>query len=183
MEAAGLAIGGLGLASLFQTCIDFINYFQVARNLVYDHELATTKIGLLEARLRRWGSHMQVLHPGQEDGCLRERWSEEGDIVARSLKGVAEILGNTSQLTEKYGFYKKRALTWHSLPLFTRRVVRKKEPVKHSIQHTISFCKQVSWAIRDKRKFDSFILELDFFVTNLEKVGRRLSDSSESYHS
>ncbi|KAK2615884.1 hypothetical protein N8I77_002607 [Diaporthe amygdali] len=177
-EAAGLAIGAVALVSLFQTAIELLEYFEAGRGLASDSELAATKLSLLEARLRQWGDDLQVEYPGQEDGGLRTRWADEGGLVTRSLEGISEILGNASQLSEKYGLHKKRRLVWHSnIPLLYPILHRADIPIsspRKSSRISPSIRRQAVWAIKDKKRFESLISDLDFFITNLEKVSGRL---------
>lgn len=182
-EAAGLALGAVALVSLFQTAVECFEYFQLARDLDHDQQLAVTKIRLLETRLREWGDVLQAWHPGQEDGGLRQRWGEDGRLVARSLNRISDILTSAARLEENYGLYKKRSrprlgslflvLCYH-----TRSACSSPQKL---IRESASVRKQVVWAVRDKKKLDSLIFDLDFLVTNLEKVSIRLHRLGESH--
>lgn len=173
-EAAGLALRAVALVSLFQTAVELFEYFEAARSLASDRDLAANKLSLLEERLKQWGDCMHVQHPGEEDGVLRKHWVEEGGLVTNSLKGISEILGNAAQLRDKYGLHKKRRLTWRSdIPLLhrtntSRSLLRKPSKIAPSIR------KQAAWAIKDKKRSDSLIYDLDFLITNLERVSGRL---------
>lgn len=179
-EAAGLALGAVALVSLFQTAVECLEYFELARALKHDHELAATKVSLLESRLKEWGGHVQVLEPGREDEGLRTIWEEEGGLITKSLSGIALILGNAAELNQTYGLHKKKLVRckWSS-PFPRQRPGSKLQSTTSStsqiaVKATASFRRQVVWAIRDKKRFDSLISDLDFLVTNLEKVGERL---------
>jgi hypothetical protein len=172
-EAAGLVVGTIALATLFQTALDFLDCLEDAKNLTYDRKLGDTKIRLLEIRLKQWGEDMHVLHPGQEDGGLREHWMEESGTVANCLLGIAEILSTASELSCKYDVYKKTGFVWSSI--FRPRG----KPRSLQYLRTLGSLRQrASWAIRDKKRFDALVVELDFLITNLEKVSRRLPEIS-----
>lgn len=177
-EAAGLAIGAIALVSLFQSTVELLEYFEAGRSLASDGELANTKLGLLEERLKQWGDDLHVENTGQEDGGVRERWEDEGGLVTKSLKGISEILGNASQLSEKYGLHKKRRLVWnYNLPSLHPILHRTDTPIsspRKSSKISPSIHRQAVWAIKDKKRFESLICDLDFFITNLEKVSDRL---------
>lgn len=177
-EAAGLAVGVVALASLFQTCVEFLEYFEAARNLSGDRELVSTKLGLLTTRLRRSGYEMKVLHPpGQEDGGLHAVLSGETAAITRCLVGISDILGDADQLKHKYGIDKRKHLDWSSCFPFR---LRPQQPAKTSeLSGRVSIRRHVVWAVRDKKRFDSLIQDLDFFITNLEKLGSRAASPGE----
>ncbi|KXL50472.1 hypothetical protein M433DRAFT_132187 [Acidomyces richmondensis BFW] len=56
METAGLVIGGVGLAALFDTCITTFEYIDAGRNYGKVYQKAVLKLATLELRLSRWGS-------------------------------------------------------------------------------------------------------------------------------
>lgn len=191
-EAAGLALGAVALVSLFQTAVDCLEYFEVARNVSKDQELATTKINLLEVRLKQWGRDLRIQDIGEEcDGWLRMHCLEEGGLITSCLIGISNILGNASQLTSKYGLDKMKRLSWltllsgitRSCTGSRREAPRLKNPYKgpcqtrpmiRFAQNTTSLGNKVTWAVKDKKRFESLISELDFLITNLERVSSRL---------
>lgn len=191
-EAAGLALGAVALVSLFQTAVEFLEYFEVAKNLRADHELAMTKINLLEVRLKQWGRDLRIQEVGEEcDGWLRMYYLEDGGLITSCLIGISNILGNASQLTSKYGLDQTKRLSWHSFLSDVSQSCtgpyRQASKFKSSYKgpcptpSTVRFSRnstslggKITWAIKDKKRFDSLISELDFFITNLERVSKRL---------
>lgn len=196
-EAAGLALGAVALVSLFQTAVEFLEYFEIAKSLRADQDLATTKINLLEVRLKQWGQEIHIQDVGQEwEGWLRR---QEGGIITNCLIGISNILGNANQLTSKYGLDRTRKPGWLS-PFSgltrsssdSRRSASKTNTftpasatIKFSRESSTSVGSRVTWAIKDKKRFESLISELDFLITNLERVSGRLhhQDTSPSSHS
>lgn len=172
-EAAGLALGAVALASLFQTCVEFLEYFEVARNFSGDGELVSTKLGLLETRLKNWGYEMKVLDPGREDGGWHAALEDEGGVITRCLVGINDILGDASKLRNEYGLDKRKRVDWSSCLPFR---LRPPQQAKKSRFSRLSVRKHVVWAVRDKKRFDSLIQDLDFFITNLEKVGSHIAN-------
>lgn len=174
-EAAGLAVGTIALATLFQTCLDILDYIDDARNMDSDRERGESKLGLLKIRLKHWGEDLQVLHPGHEDGGLREHWPEESGTISRSLTGITEILSDASQLCCKYALYKSKAALRHpGLQLSKVEIEQKAAPRGNNYRSLASLKYRATWVFRDKRKLASLLTELDFFITNLERVTTRV---------
>ena len=60
-EPIGLAIGVVGLAGLFSTCVECMDYISLGRDYGKDYELSLMKTILLKARLNAWGESLCVM--------------------------------------------------------------------------------------------------------------------------
>jgi hypothetical protein len=177
-DASGLVIGAIAMASLFSTCIDLFDRFELGRNYAYDYDIACTKLYLLKARLEGWGISLNLRAPGREHPALRRHWREEQDVVGRSLFGIKEIFENASLLAEKYKLTPERPRTFRNVVLHPSKGLDSKSPEPNSARNTDSrwshLRKRTVWAIHDKQKFDDFIENLSFLIENLEKVTKRI---------
>ncbi|KAK5053797.1 hypothetical protein LTR84_001759 [Exophiala bonariae] len=183
-DVAGLVIGAIALASLFSTCIDLFDRFELGRNYDSDYQLACTKLCLLRARLSSWGLALNVGTPGHEHPKLRRQWTEEEEVIGRSLLSIREIFGNATIMYEKYKLTPARSRAFRSVVAY-RTNKQSVEPDQtltrrtstSSTSSTSSWTllrKRTVWAVHDKQKFDNFIQDLSFLIENLEKVGERL---------
>ena len=181
-EASGLVIGAIAMASLFSTCIDLFDRFELGRNYAYDYEMACTKMCLLKARLSDWGVSLNLGVPGRECPTLRQHWTEEQDVVGRSLFGIKEIFENASLLAEKYKLIPERPGTVKNVILHGPKRAESDSTEPNSPKSTKTrwsqFRKRTVWAIHDKQKFDTFIENLSFLIENLEKVTKRIEKRS-----
>jgi hypothetical protein len=181
-EAAGLAVGTIALASLFQTCLDFLEYIEDARSIKCDRERGETKLGLLKMRLKQWGGDLQVTTPGHEHGGLREHWSEENGTIKNCLAGIAGILKDASTLMYGYAPCKKNPVSILSeFDFFGEdyKAIENLDPRQNTTKGFATLKQRILWALKDKRRLNTLIIELDFFVTNLEKVTQRVTNSGK----
>ncbi|KAI1849643.1 hypothetical protein JX266_004592 [Neoarthrinium moseri] len=176
-EAAGLAVGTIALASLFQTCVDILDYIEDARNIESDRDRGDTRLGLLKIRLKQWGDKLQVANPGYEDGGLIDHWDGESGTISKSLLGIKGILEQASYLSHKYAPYKMAISAW---PCDSNLCRKANETENQDVRRKTAYQKflylkqRTTWALRDKRRFNASLVELDFFITNLEIVTSRL---------
>ncbi|KAI1865656.1 hypothetical protein JX265_007979 [Neoarthrinium moseri] len=176
-EAAGLAVGTIALASLFQTCVDILDYIEDARNIESDRDRGDTRLGLLKIRLKQWGDKLQVANPGYEDGGLIDHWDGESDTISKSLLGIKGILEQASYLSHKYAPYKMAISAWPCDSNLSRKATETENQDvrrKTAYQKFLYLKQRATWALRDKRRFNASLVELDFFITNLEIVTSRL---------
>lgn len=182
-EAAGLTVGVIGLASLFTTCIECIDYISLARNQGQDYEKFIWKLDLLKARLRAWGESLLVTQEGNENAALRDRWREEQDTVGNCLVGIKSILEDARQMDSRYG-RKPLPPDQRSASSPQERRPNPFRQIETSIkakiglrQVNISASKMTCWAARGKKKSDSIITDLSFYMGGLEALSDRLQVS------
>lgn len=163
-EATGLVIGAIALASLFSTCIELFDYFEVGKTYVDGHRLSCTKLGLLRERLHIWGRALNVTEPGKEDPALRQQWPTKKDIVGKSLLRLRDILYESEGLLEK-----------HEVKIVSREGSKSTRLSNWSLR----LRRRTVWAIHDKPKFDRLIEDISFLMDNMEKVTENVPRGSE----
>ena len=180
-EAVGLAIGVVSLASLYQACVDCMECVSRGRNCGKDFELSMTRFILLKARLNAWGKSLQVDRPGNELPALREQWEQEQTTIGRALIGIKDIFLDCQSLEKKYGLQEQdpndvgqELVEGTQTSISLESVERAFRSSTRSRQHELPLWKKSIWAIRDSKKFDTFISNLAFFIDNLEKLSDRL---------
>ena len=184
--AVGLAFGTIALASLFSTCIDLLEFFELKKGYEDDYDLNCLKLSLLKSRLDSWGRDLRIIEVGHEASPLRDRWAQEQETVMRSLLGIKNLLGNADLLRDKYELLPNRPPAFMSLltvrtkprpssdPKTETPASRKLGPRQRSFLRL-----STTWAIRDKQKFDGLLSDLEFFISNLEHVIGRLAMSKQ----
>ena len=164
-EVAGLALGVIALASLFKSCVELLEWFELGKNYHTDYRLACTKIRVLSKRLSVWGRHVQILNRGHEHPFLFN--SATCDIVRDSLKSLESLLSDTDGLRRRY-----------DLTTATHPSIGTKSPATSTklAFWSLQIRRRTTWSIRDKAKFDRFISDVSFFMGTLEKVTEKVDD-------
>lgn len=179
-EAVGLAIGVLGLAGLFNTCVQCIDCISLGRDCGKDYELSLTKIILLKARLNAWGESLCVMQEGKELAVLRNCWLREKDVIGGCLLGIKTMFDDATQIEMKYGLKPCNTDQYLSTqPQRQRseafRQIEDKFKSRVQVrQDDTSMRRKIYWAIWDKKKIDSLIVDLAFYIDGLEKLSDRL---------
>jgi hypothetical protein len=181
-EPIGLTIGGLSLTALFSTCVECMEYIHLGQNYGKDYELSLTKMILLKVRLNAWGESLRVMEERQELSSLRDRWLQEREMVGRCLVGIKSIFDDSSTLEKRYGLDRNVANGHQQGSELQRRESAALQQIEERFrfvaigrQTDASLWKKTTWAIRDKKKFDSLISDLAFYVGGLENLSDRLN--------
>ena len=179
-EATGLAMGAVSLAMLFTTCVECLDYIDLARNHDRDYEVAVTKLILLKSRLNTWGQTLQVTNRGRERAALRDHWTQEQDTIGRCLGAIKMMFEEAGKLESRYGL-KSVPASSDVVHIPDERRIHAMFPLEtRSTSNTVlgdgsqSLRQKTRWAIRDKKKFDSMIAELKFLIDGLVDVSERL---------
>jgi hypothetical protein len=175
-EIAGLVIGAVALAFLFDTSIALLERFESATNYAYDYDLACTKLGMLKVRLSAWGVLLNIEAPGSEHPALRQHCTEEKDVIGRSLLGIRDAFQDASVLAGTYRLIPKRLQSSRSSASrrSEARQFREPEATKPAVKGWAFMRKRRLWVIHDNHKFDVLIQDLSFLIENLEKVAERV---------
>ena len=181
-EVAGLTIGTVALASLLGSCIDCMGYIDDGTHFGEDFEVSLIKLLLLQARLEAWGESVGATDIGNELPLLRAHWHRNVEIVGQSLLGIKKIFDDSDTLEKKYGLQRvgtNRRIA--SDPSASRTPSSAFSQIQEVFQTSIQerqkhtpLLRKTTWAIRDKKKFESLITSLAFFIDNLEKLSDRL---------
>ena len=105
---------------------------------------------------------------------------EEQNTIGKCLVGIETIFEDGKQIESRYGLKPLPAnQNSSSIPQEQRsNAFRQIENVFKSRidlrQEDISTSKKTRWAIRDKKKFDSMIADIAFFISGLEDLSDRL---------
>lgn len=166
MEVAGVAIGGVGLAALFDTCMNIFEHIDNGRKHGVDYQKATLKVSVLGSRLLRWGQQVQFSETNAGGSTVAT--AEESMQVKGLLGQIQMDLENAAKATERYvlpgsGGTGQQAAGFANLEALGDRF----RNLSLQKQKKTSFMKKARWAVRDKRKLDSLIEDITISVDSL----------------
>lgn len=189
-EAAGLALGGIALASLITTCVEFITYFEDGRDCIRDFSLAVTKVRLMQARLKQLGNFENSVKElyGLDDGMgiARHDWHHVAAALPDGYLGIREIIARATKLCSRYS--QGRASLAHKCAQIAAQSSRDlvmdshmdtPAPCRRSVLHRV--ITNIYWALHDKRVLSNLIAEFDFILSNLEIIIGHFNANKQRY--
>lgn len=100
-EAAGLALGVIGLAGLFSNCLDCFHLIQTGLSLDKDYKLLETKLRNQELRLCAWGAACRLDDQEQYDSALDEPVLLQR--IKETLECIQQLFNDGKRLRKRYG--------------------------------------------------------------------------------
>jgi len=178
-EIAGLSAGIISLASLFSNCVDAFAYVKAGQSLERDFEILLVKLDVEKTRLFSWGNVVGIaraLNNGRH-AILDDPATEA--TIRSVLESIRLLLTDSERLQRKYAveelsepaaqiatdIRQQNLISGTSLSIFRRSYKRLCNRARHQPQ--IGITKRVSWAIRDREKFNKLIGDLRGFVDGL----------------
>jgi hypothetical protein len=194
MEVAGLTLGVVSLAGLFNTCIEAFSYLKAAQALERDLEILLVKLDIQKARLLSWGNSVGIVR-ALDDGrsaILEDEVTVQ--VIKRTLESIHVLLTNSQQLRDRYDMHEvppessnittlryMELVSPTSMTIFRRSYTRLRNRIITN-NSRVPASNRVIWAIQDREKFGSLVDDLrdlvDGLVTLLtpvvQSVGNRI---------
>ena len=180
---------GIGLISLFGTCVDCFEFFQTARGFSIHYEQLLTKLELQKIRLLAWGDAIGVL---STDNQARVSQLRDIPVIEKILHQIKSLLLDANNLQQKYGAIESTpglmatapsdGLSQHDAEQALN--LAKKDSVLSAYSRFWKQYKsrprpksvaQTMWAIRDKVKFEDLITNLRGFIDDLNDLKEIIS--------
>jgi len=190
MDVAGVVIG---IAALWQSCVQVYGIFDSARQHGREFELLVVRFDVERIRLLRWGEAVG-LNGVQTDGAaptpgsvtapnttnidVRFRRDDLRGVVLRLLGCIQHVFESTDRLRDNYGLQPSPPASTgqdqdnmpHSLGAVFRQPYANLRHVSAVRQRTTPLTRRTVWAVRDRRKFEVLVRELREFNDSLESL-------------
>jgi hypothetical protein len=177
MDPTGFAIGVAGLAGVFTSCVDCFEYIQLGRKFGEDYGKCVLRLDAAKVRMSRWGASMG-LGPEPQQHHNKISISEEEFYLAQSL--LEQIMNSFEDAEKLSGRYRKHATLQKTktddlvvcdartdLEPRYQRLHQTMRQLAIRRQRGTNILKKTTWALYEKKKFDTMIEDITGFVTQL----------------
>lgn len=166
-EAAGLVVGVVALAGLFNNVVGCFEYIQLGKN--YDRDLRTSQLKLEVAKLRlsHWGKFVGLCHVLDDAQSLKLRTlSEENIPLATNLLGqILTLLSDAERVLE---MFQPDSSSWQcKLDALVKSFYRKMRKLSFKRQSKKGFFKKASWAVNYEKQLTKVIEDIRQLVDDL----------------
>lgn len=187
MEPAGLAVGVVGLAGLFSTCLQCFEYIEYGKHFGSDYQIAAIKLDVCRLRLSRWATSIGLNDDPERQFALEKRLSlHEVDIAKELLGNIVDIFDDVERTSKRYEKTQRKlnAIAKHSedagLGLvegssedasdLSARLTKIHLGVRDKIQSRQKFTRvrdKARWALYEKKRFDDLIRDVRDLTNDL----------------
>jgi len=171
MEIAGVVIGGVSLATLFEVCMKCFDYIDTGRQYGKDYQRFALSMRSLELRLSRW---WDIARLGAGEAHMSE---DEKNLIKDLLGEIQSDLEDAQKRAHKY----KPTLTDDG-SIWLETLANRFQRQANIRQRRTPLGKVVRWALRDQMKCRRLIENTDNAVGQLEGVLPQTAPGSQLTH-
>ena len=181
MAGIGEALGAVGLAALFSTCVECFGYFRAAQTMERDSDILLVKLDIEKTRLLIWGDKVQILGDVDSGLSLLLQTPSTSDslriTLGNTLLSIKRILTDSDKLVQKYGLSLDAVVgnqeidfvSFNSMLLFQAALKRFRS--RHSaFGRKPSALRKAKWAIQRKEVFQGLINDLKDLIDGLYEI-------------
>ncbi|KAI4634257.1 uncharacterized protein J4E87_001429 [Alternaria ethzedia] len=166
-EAAGLTLGALGIAALFNNALECFQYVRVAKDFGQDFETYRIRLHLSEIRLSHWGSAVGVTDTDDETPLHCSPGEQE--IAQRTLGQIIKLF----QVTEEKAKGLERRSSEPELSDRMRKLCDKMNKLALGRTNKASKAKdglyaKTKWALFSREGFVNLVESITSLVNDLE---------------
>jgi hypothetical protein len=171
-EAVGLIVGGVGLASLFTTCIDCFEYVQLGRQFGTNYQRSLLKLDIVKLRLSRWAD---AVNDSQQHYNVAIGSTSEASKVQEILSEIIELFANAEKVSAKYKMRAKPGdlVAYNAdagLEPDLRSMHNKMRELAIKRQKRSSFARKAAWALYEEKHFHRLIEDVTTLVDGLVEL-------------
>ncbi|KAK4620158.1 Heterokaryon incompatibility protein S [Fulvia fulva] len=172
MEVVGVAIGGVGLAALFDSTVNTLHYIDSGLKYGKSYQKTALKLNLLDLRLTRWRHSVDLVDDASKlQDKVHLATPQEADTVQYLLGEIKEGLETAEKAAQRHKLRGAPATTTpeigdRSIEALARKVSR----LAIARQRGTSTSQKAVWALHDERKFKILVDDISGFVDSLEKL-------------
>ncbi|RPA80486.1 hypothetical protein BJ508DRAFT_130023 [Ascobolus immersus RN42] len=195
-DTVSFAIGLVGLASIFTSCVDAFNLFKSAQNFPNSIQILLVKLDIEKTRLLAWGEKTGIFEENIHHHSLDN--ADSLQLFERILKSVQMLLTDAQALRSQYGVQSEEStqklssppaalLSSGSMQLLKRSrerfFIRNASRLLGSLgsQSEVGMGRRTLWAIHDERRFEGLLVHLRELIDGLYELPEllRIKEASD----
>lgn len=176
MEPAGLAVGALAIAGLFNNAVDCFEYIQIGRNFGQGYQTSLLKLDAARLRLSRWGQAVDISGELKDTQSLSQALesAQEVDkaeqILGQILDLFADAEGISTEFKKRAGRSEQELLvhdTQMDLEPAALTLHNKMRDLSIKRQNQTSLRQKAKWALYQEKHFKKLIENITSLVNDL----------------
>jgi hypothetical protein len=171
-ETAGLVTGVLGVAGLFNNCVECFEYIQLSRHFGQDFERCQLKLDVARVLLTRWGDAVGINTNGRFK-AIQPNDSEvkEAEAILEEIDALFHSVQKKSKRYELKASQEQRKTYQDDdfSPVFGGLHNRFRS-IAQQRQKRTGLLKKAAWALYDGKSLAALVNDIKGFVEDLEKL-------------
>lgn len=171
-ELFGIVASALGVASLFNNCVDCFQYVRLGRRFGRDYERYQLRLDIAQTRLGRWGEAVKInSHPRFHSSAPADQSVQVAQSIIEQIMFLFEFARKTSKRYELSADKQDLVVCEDKdMKPVGRALHRRLKDLACRRQKDTSLVKKTAWALYDGKSLEKIIDEITGLIDDLEKV-------------
>ncbi|KAK5739284.1 hypothetical protein LTR17_005390 [Elasticomyces elasticus] len=176
-EVAGLIVGGLGLAALFDSCLQAFEHVEAAKNYGAQYQRLMLRLSILQLRLARWGATVRLVD-GESEQLSSYGFSVSSQAEAETVRRLlGEIFGSLEDartasqpytpaptlVDNRFVATNRATASITAMMQMTRTLARRRQKQSTTLQ-------KARWALHDESKLRRLVQDLTGLIADLVEL-------------
>ncbi|KAK4201687.1 prion-inhibition and propagation-domain-containing protein [Triangularia verruculosa] len=176
-ETAGLVVGVLALAGLFNDCLELLSHISALRSMNYDGELLDTKLDVEKTLFLQWADRVRLFY---SDCDPRLQTGDAAQTVQHVLQRMRGLMKDSSEIQSRYGLRKAlpsddivseaNQISGPRMLKFSKAFEKLHINGRTTINSAPSLLTKARWVAIDKAKFNDLINDISYFIGKLNEL-------------
>ena len=175
MEPAGLTVGVIGLAGLFNNAVDCFDYVQIGRKFGKNFQISLLKLDAARLQLSRWGQSLGLGKSLEGVQTLDDTTLSAEDVsqAERTLGQIQDLFADAEGISKRYQNqgWPEQNLAIHDpsadLNPIPASLHQKMRELAIKRQNQTSLKKKAKWALYEEKHFSRLIEDVTELVNSL----------------
>ena len=176
MEPAGLAVGVLAIAGLFNNAVDCFEYIQIGRNFGQAYQTGLLKLDAARLRLSRWGQAVDLSGELKDTRSLPPALKSSQDVekAEQILGQILELFADAEGISAKFKARARRSEqellvhdTQTDLEPAALTLHNKMRDLSIKRQNQTGLRRKAKWALYEEKHFKRLIEDITSLVDDL----------------
>ncbi|KAK4220482.1 prion-inhibition and propagation, helo domain-containing protein, partial [Podospora fimiseda] len=171
-EAFGIVAGAMGVAGLFNNCVDCFEYIKFGRNFGQDFERCQLKLDITKLHLSRWGEAVKINDDPRF--CSSMPADKSVQLAQSIIEDIMLLFESARKKSKRYelGTNQQHLAIFEDMDMqpVGRALHVKLKDLAFRRQKGTSLVKKTAWALYGKKNLEEIVNQIASYVDELEKA-------------
>ncbi|KAL2210971.1 hypothetical protein CC79DRAFT_548519 [Sarocladium strictum] len=172
-ETAGLVVGVVSIAALFNNCVECFEYLRLGKSFGRDYQTCQLRLDTAKLRITRWGEAVNI-HQNASLAAERGGSDRAAKLAFSYVEQIHHLIQGVQRSAKRYQLVDPSRdvslATSTDMTVIGSDVHNRATEISERRQRSASNRDKLTWALYEGKEFNQMIVQIMDLVDDLEKV-------------